>query len=154
LKEVLKMLKACDAYIKGSSEKSRGQSAVEISLVFIVFFVLFFALGDMVKISYSWLSLQYATNRGIRAAKMLPTEMPMLSKAYKVQEEVVRTSRAVGVSLENSNVAVSKSGSDLVVEITKEIHLFPLAGVLQSIGGDRSGVYTIKTKEMIRDVEL
>lgn len=134
--------------------RSQGQSSVEFSLTLVAFIVMIFAVGDMMQVAYNWMGIQYASNRGIRRVKLLPTYMDSTMKSTKVREEVIRAAQVLGISLTNSEVTANVGGGSVTVETLHPINLSPVSGMILGIGGDHSGVYNLRVREAVRNDSL
>lgn len=134
--------------------RARGQSSVEFVLIFAAFVVVFLAMTDMMKICYNWLGIQFSSNRGIRQAKMMPTTMDYEEKATLIRTKIIEVADRFGVELSDSNIQVAVDASTISVETQKDVTLTPVSGLLLTLGGDHSGVYNLRTREVIRNAEI
>ncbi len=138
-----------------SHRRIRGQAGLEFFFALIVFIVMFLALGDLVRISYNWVGMQYSSNRGIRVGKTLPNSgITDQDRVNAVQNEVITRAASIGISLTNTNVNVTINGAELTVETQKDVTLGPVTGLILKFGGDHSGTYTLKVREAIRNESL
>lgn len=130
---------------------ARGQSMVEFFLTFMTFLVIIFAVSDILRISFNWATLQYASTRGIRVAKMLPNDA---DKPLEIRNEIQRCSGAMGLPLTNNDVSITMNTQTINVVTSRNITLTPVLGFLLTFGGNRSGVYTLRVREVIRNAPL
>ena len=138
-----------------SSLSSRsGQGTLEFVFVLLALFAGIFFLADVVKIGYCWGGVQYATSRGIRTIKMLPNETPANVKEANIKNEILRMTGILGIALNLGDIAVQVTDDSITVETAKRIVLSRLSAILISFGGDRSGSYDVRVKEVVRNESL
>lgn len=135
-------------------KENRGQSAVEFSLTLVAFLVMLFGIGDMIHVAYNWMGIQFASNRGARLVKLLPTAMDPISKMNAVEQEVIRKAAILGISLNTSEINTEIVGSSLNIETVHTVSLSPLAGLLLQLGGDHSGSYPLRVREAVRNESI
>ncbi len=133
---------------------TKGQSTIEFVLTLAAFAVIFFSMADMMKVGYNWLALQYSSNRGIRSAKMMPTQMDGEEKATKIRDEIIEEAGKIGLTLTVSDIEVDVIETQITVDASKAITLNPVSGLIAALGGDHSGVYNLRSREVIRNAEL
>lgn len=132
----------------------RGQSSIEFFITVIVFLVVIFSLSDMLKISYTWLGIQYASNRAARAGKMLPNNSSHSTTDYRataIRNEIVRATEALNIHLVSEDITVQTNGNTIEVNTHKVVTLGPVVGLLLKMAGDHSGTYHINVREVIRN---
>lgn len=138
----------------------KGQAAVEFIVAFAAFMVVFFFLADMVRLSFNWLGMQYATNRGIRMAKLLPTQMNTGDKTGKIQNEIIQAAGTMGIDLTSDNMNIAISGNNITVETFQNVRMSPISSLFTMMGGDGhtdetdTGVYNLRVREVVRNESL
>ena len=134
----------------------KGQGSIEFTFALIAFLIMFFCVGDMLKIGFNWLGLQYAANRGARVVKMLPDETSFEEKANAIRNEMTKTAETLGINLSDGDIHITLVDNDtsINVEVQRDVILNPLSEFFRGFGGDHSGVYPLRLREVIRSESL
>jgi hypothetical protein len=129
----------------------RGQSGIEFFITMFAFTVIFFAIGDMIRICYAWGGIQYATNRGVRLYKTLSSTTPEATRIDAVENEINRVTTALNIPLDGNDIDIKTTGNTLEANTHKSVNLGPVAGMILKMAGDHSGVYDLRVREVIRN---
>ena len=125
----------------------KGQGTVEFALAVFVFFALMLVLIDMVRISYNWVSLEYAVNEAARIGSVS-------ASTTDVQAEVVEIASRLGVNTENITFSTGGSASSsgfYELQAQVPIVLNPLSGLLLKIAGNYDRNWTVTAETLIRN---
>lgn len=132
-------------------KNKKGQSSVEFSFTIIFFLIFILALTDMVRICYSWVSLQYAVNEAARSNS--------LGRDVNVRAQNIAT--ALGIPLSNVQLLDLNDGpintgqgnalTFVRVIVNSSVRFNPVSNALLGIMGYRNASFDIKAETMIRN---
>ena len=120
----------------------KGQGTVEFALSFVVFLAFMIILSDMVRICYTWGTLQHAINEGARLGSVNP--------AVIVQNEVQAMANSFGIG----TVTVTSStepGGFIRWTATKSITLIQPSPLILAITGTYNTQYNVTATTLIRN---
>lgn len=130
-----------------SPRHRRGQSAVEFVFAFAMFVAFLFVIADFTKILYNWVSITLAIEKASRYGKTVSSALRVPS----IHAEVIQIANGLGIALADGDVIVTAAGSDLEVEVTHDINVNSLTGLLLLAVGSHGGTYTLYVKETIKN---
>ncbi len=137
--------------LKAYSSRQNGQAAVEFALSVLIFLAFLLVLGDMGRICYNWVGLQYAVNEGARFGSLGNSSGAIASKVTTV---------AGGLGIKNVDVSFADSAGGatpgapltfykLIGQTT--VTLNPLSALLTKITGNNSGNYIVNVQALTRN---
>lgn len=133
--------------------QNKGQGSIEFVFSLIIFIVMLFTILDASRVMYTWASLQYAANRGVRMVKeMIP--MQAEDKVQRIKSEIISTAEDLGVELGEEELTVTMNGNTVGIDIVMPLRLTQMTGVLLSLSGNHSGSFDIRAFEEIRNESL
>lgn len=132
-----------------------GQATVEFAFAMFCFAVVLVMLGDVVKIGYSWLSLQYCVSEAARIGSVLDGAS---TRQDAIEDKVIEV--ASGLGLEGVTVQFFDSGGGTTaglpqtyfrLEAQDQIQLNPVSSHLAALLGNRPNSVTIHAETMVRN---
>lgn len=129
---------------------NNGQSAIEFAFVCIFFFAILFALIDMVRICYSWVSLQYTVNEAARE-NSLGNDATASAQAIA---NALGLSSADVLLYDSEGKAISGTGNPLQfvrLRVHKQVILNLMSDAMLSLVGNPGRNYDIYAEAIIRN---
>ena len=125
----------------------RGQATIEMAFALLIFAIFMLIITDMLRIGYSWITLQYAVNEGARIAS-LEQGLSSGGRIAAVQSRVVNVAAALGIN--DVSVSVNESTSVDEVEATTTVNLTPFSDLILNFGGNYNRTYNIVAQTAVR----
>ena len=129
----------------------RGQSMVELALVIVIFLAVILVLGDMVRICYNWVSLQYAVNEAARLGSVDQDSSAVSAKITTITDTFGVRNVTVSFLNDQGSATPGAALSFFTLTARTPVVLNPVSGVILSITGDYSGTYNVAAQTVIRN---
>ena len=137
---------------------NKGQATIEIAITILFFLVTLFVLGDLARIGYNWMILQYAVNEGARLGSMGKTD-PACSgspdvRSCSIENKVKDVASNLGVDNVTVEFGSTGAGGSLdffTLVASQKLTINSFTGLFLQIAGAHGGVYTIKTGTVVRN---
>ena len=133
--------------LKRKLAHQRGQATIEMAFALLIFGIFMLIITDMLRIGYSWITLQYAVNEGARIAS-LEQGFDSGGRIAAIQSRVVDVATALGIN--NVSVSVDDSTSVAEVEATATVNLTPFSDLVLNFGGNYDRTYNIVAQTAVR----
>ncbi len=136
----------------------KGQATIEMSITILFFLVALFVLGDLTRIGYNWMILQYAVGEGARLGSLGKTD-PACSGASDVRgcsidKKVTDVAHDLGVDGVTVQFGTTGTGGSLdffTLVASRTVTVNNFTGVFLSIAGAHGGAYIVKAGTVVRN---
>ena len=137
---------------------TKGQAMIEMSITILFFLATLFVLGDLARIGYNWMILQYAVGEGARLGSLGKTD-PACSEAQDVRscsidKKVKDVAHDLGVDDVDVEFGPAGAGGSLdffTLVASRQLNVNNFTGLFFSIAGAHGGTYTIKAGTVVRN---
>ncbi len=139
---------------------TKGQATIEMSITILFFLVTLFVLGDLARIGYNWMILQYAVGEGARVGSLgRKTNDPACVGAQdvrscEIEEKVKDVAHDLGVDGVAVQFGTTGAGGSLdffTLVASRSLTINSFTGTFLSIAGAHGGTYTIKAGTVVRN---
>lgn len=131
-----------------SRKTQKGQATIEYAFAAIAFFAFLLIITDMVRIGYSWTTLQFAVNEGARYASL--GQSGGSNRSSEIEGKVIAVASSLGVNGVSVNF-INDSVSISEVEASTTINLNPLSNIVLNFGGNYDRTYQIVANTAVRN---
>ncbi len=137
---------------------TRGQAAIEWAFVILFFLVTFFVLGDLTRIGYNWMVLQYAIGEGARVGSLGKNDPACAGaqdvRSCSIDKKVKDTANNLGVDKVIVQFGSTGAGGSLdffTLFASRDVIVNNFTGLFLKIAGQHGGTYTVKAGTVVRN---
>ncbi len=131
---------------------------IEMAITILFFLVTLFVLGDLARIGYNWMILQYAVGEGARMGSLGKTDAGCAGavdvRGCSIENKVVDVAHELGVDDVTVSFGATGSGDSndfFTLVAARDLNVNSFTGVFLMIAGAHGGTYTIKAGTVVRN---
>ena len=137
---------------------TKGQATIEMSVAILFFLATLFVLGDLARIGYNWMILQFAITEGASVGSLGRND-PACSgsedvRSCSIEKKVKDVAHDLGVDEVTVQLGPTGAGGSLdffTLVASRDLTINNFTGLFLSVAGAYGGTYTIKAGTVVRN---